>query len=78
MKTTNEQIKDLENCLKLITEAYFLQNNAHCIIYENIEIDNECNFLESDFYKLTRFNPSTPLYKMEIAIENLLTKLKDK
>ena len=77
-KSTNEQINDLEKALKLIYESYMLQNEAHCIINSNYEIDEDCNFLENDFYKLTRFNPSSPLYHMEIAIENLLTKLKNK
>jgi hypothetical protein len=78
MKPTNEQIKDLEKALKLIYDSYILQNQAHIIIYENFEIDDDCNFLENDFYNLTRFNPSSPLYKMEVAIENLLIKLKNK
>lgn len=78
MKPTNEQIKDLEKALKLIYKSYMLQNEACCIINEHYEIDYECKFLENDFYKLLRFNPSSPLYKMEIAIENLLIKLKNK
>jgi hypothetical protein len=78
MKSTNEQIKDLEKALKLIYDSYMLQNEAHCIINEHYEIDDECRFLENDFYKLTRFVPSSPLYKMEVAIENLIIKLKNK
>lgn len=77
MKTTKEQLTDLKQALKLIIDAYYLQNTAHCIFYENFKIDENFDFFENDFYKLTRFKTSSELYNLEQAIENLILKIEN-
>jgi hypothetical protein len=74
-KSKKEQIEDLKKALALIAKAYFLQNECDIILFENFDIDEDCKFLDDDFYKIKDINSSTNLYKKEIAILNLLKKL---
>lgn len=77
MKTKNEQLKSLKQALQLITNAYYMQNKAKVIINENYEVDDDLNFLENDFYKLTKFKTSKELYDLEVAIQNLINKIEN-
>ena len=74
-KPKKEQIEDLKKALVLIEKAYFLQNECDIILFENFDIDDDCKFLNDDFYNIKSINTSSPLYKKEIAILNLLKKL---
>ena len=65
MKTKQEQIKDLKEAANLLTDAYYLQNRAMCIIIENYEIDNEFKYLQNPFYKIQRCNTNEALWKAE-------------
>lgn len=75
MKTTNEQLKDLNEVKKLFYESYILQNRAKCLLSENFKIDNESKFLKNEFYQIYEINTSTNLYLCEVQTQILIDKI---
>lgn len=75
MKTTNEQIEDLKIILKMYQDAYSLQNNADVILYNHFILDEDCKYLENDFYKIKSINSSSPLYYKELETIKLIKNL---
>ena len=76
MKTTNEQIEDLKIVLKMYQDAYSLQNNADVILYNHFILDEDCKYLDNDFYKIKNINSSSPLYYKELETIKLIKTLK--
>jgi len=75
MKTVNEQINDLKIILKMYRDAYSLQNNADVILYNHFILDEDCKYLDNDFYKIKSINSSSPLYYKECETIKLITNL---
>lgn len=70
-----QQIKDLKQVEKFYYEAYSLQNSADVILHNHYKIDNDLNYLNDEFYKITAINKSTPLFKAELQTIELIKKL---
>lgn len=70
-----QQIKDLQKVKKLFYEAYNFQNCATCILHNHYFIDDNLNYINNEFYKITQINTSSPLYKAELKTEELINKL---
>lgn len=70
-----QQIEDLQKVKNLFYEAYNLQNSGTCILHNHYFIDDDLNYLNNEFYKITQINTSSPLYKAELKTEELINKL---
>lgn len=72
-----ERIENLKIILNLIRDAYTLQNQADCLLYNHFIVDDNCKFLDDDFYKIKAINTSSPLYYKELETINLIKKLEN-
>lgn len=72
-----ERIQNLKVILNLLRDAYSLQNQADCLLYNHFILDDNCNYLTDDFYKIKAINSSSPLYYKELATIDLIKKLEN-
>ena len=70
-----KQILDLQKVEKFYFEAYSLQNSADVILHNHYKIDDEGNYLDNDFWKITFINKSSPLFKAELQTREIIKKL---